>query len=228
MCTSVTCMPYLMNRACYGFERPSCNKACIFPNSTDFKDGLFELPRPGAVARSEACSLGMQVAPSLIPTSGTFFAGNLVMKTFLRPFSLFRWFKKSGCQLLAKECALSTGKLPRRLAQEQWLGNWPRPKWPQMCWRAVKQKSNELPRCFCSLHELVGKYISFSLVVVWQQSVMFKFVKIAFFTPTPPFSSPEPKAHWWAYSLNIFIQIIFTYTQLNIIHVQIFRIRTEA
>ena len=25
----------------------------------------------------------------------------------------------SSCQLLAKECALSTGKLPRRLAQEQ-------------------------------------------------------------------------------------------------------------
>ena len=39
------------------------------------------------------------------------------MKTFLRPFSLFRWFKKSSCQLLAKECALSTGNclggLPR-------------------------------------------------------------------------------------------------------------------
>ena len=33
--------------------------------------------------------------------------------------TLFRWFKKSSCQLLAKECALSTGKLPRRLAQEQ-------------------------------------------------------------------------------------------------------------
>ena len=32
---------------------------------------------------------------------------------------LFRWFKKSSCQLLAKECALSTGKLPGRLAQEQ-------------------------------------------------------------------------------------------------------------
>ena len=75
--------------------------------------------KPGAVAWSEASSLGMQAAPSSIPTSGTFFRGDLVMKTFLRPFSLFRWFKKSSCQLLAKECALSTGKLPRRLAQEQ-------------------------------------------------------------------------------------------------------------
>ena len=28
------------------------------------------------------------------------------------------WFKKGSCQLLVKECALSTGKLPRRLAQE--------------------------------------------------------------------------------------------------------------
>ena len=74
---------------------------------------------PGTVAWSEASSLGMQVAPSSIPTSGTFFHGDLVMKTFLRPFSLFRWFKKSSCQLLAKECALSNGKLPRRLAQEQ-------------------------------------------------------------------------------------------------------------
>ena len=74
---------------------------------------------PGAVARSEASPLGMQAAPSWIPTSGTFFRGDLVMKTFLRPFSLFRWFKKSSCQLLTKECALSTGKLPKRLAQEQ-------------------------------------------------------------------------------------------------------------
>ena len=46
--------------------------------------------RPGAVARSEASSLGMQAAPSSIQTSGTFFRGDLVMKTFLRPFSLFR------------------------------------------------------------------------------------------------------------------------------------------
>ena len=37
---------------------------------------------PGAVVRSEASSLGMQAAPSLIPTSGTFFRGDLVMKTF--------------------------------------------------------------------------------------------------------------------------------------------------
>ena len=100
--------------------------------------------RPGAVARSEARPLGMQAAPSSIPTSGTFFRGDLVMKNFLRPFTLFRWFKKSTCQLLATDCALSTGKLPRRLAQEQCgLGNWPRLKWPKICWRAVKQISNQ-------------------------------------------------------------------------------------
>ena len=79
----------------------------------------FSFNLPAAVARSEACSLGMQAASSSIPTSGTFFRGGLVIKTFLRPISLFRWFKKSSCQLLAKECALCTGKLPRRLAQEQ-------------------------------------------------------------------------------------------------------------
>ena len=55
----------------------------------------------------------------------------LCHEKFLRPFSLFRWFKKSNCQLLAKECALSTGKLPRRLAQEQFgYDNWPRSEWP--------------------------------------------------------------------------------------------------
>ena len=73
--------------------------------------------KPGGVARSEACPSGMQVAPSSIPTSGTFFRGDFVMKTFLRPFSLSRRFKKSSCQLLAKEYVLSTGKQPRRLAQ---------------------------------------------------------------------------------------------------------------
>ena len=51
--------------------------------------------------------------------SGTFFRGDLVMKTFLPPFSFFRWFKKSSCQLPAKEYALSNGKVPKRLAQEQ-------------------------------------------------------------------------------------------------------------
>ena len=36
--------------------------------------------KPGAVARSEACPLGMQAAPSSIPTSGTFFRRDLDMK----------------------------------------------------------------------------------------------------------------------------------------------------
>ena len=86
----------------------------------------------------------MQVAPCSIPTTGTFFRGDFVLKKFLWPFSLFRWFKNSSCQLLAKECAGSTGKLPRRLAQEQCgKGNWPLSKWPEMCWRAVKKKSNQ-------------------------------------------------------------------------------------
>ena len=79
---------------------------------------------PPCISTGRGSSIGSEfawheAAPSSIPTSGTFFRGDLVMKTFLRPFSLFRWFKKSSCQLLAKECALSTGKLPRRLAQEQ-------------------------------------------------------------------------------------------------------------
>ena len=59
--------------------------------------GTSLLHQQGAVARSEACPLGMQAAPTSIPTSGTFFRGDLAMKNILRPFSLFRWFKKSSC-----------------------------------------------------------------------------------------------------------------------------------
>ena len=135
-------------RGWYGYVVPSvvhlkfCFEHCC--SSLLVYSIIFPICRSGAVARSEACSFGMQAAPSSIPTPGIFFRGDLVMKEFLRPFSFLRWYKKSSCQLLAKECALSTGKLPRRLAQEQCgYGNWPRPKWPKMFWKAVKQKSNQ-------------------------------------------------------------------------------------
>ena len=36
--------------------------------------------------------------------------------------TIFSPFKKDSCQLLAKEYVLSTCKLPRRLAQEVWIG----------------------------------------------------------------------------------------------------------
>ena len=36
----------------------------------------------------------------------------VMKKNILRPLSTFRLFKKGSCQLLTKECALSTGKLP--------------------------------------------------------------------------------------------------------------------
>ena len=42
----------------------------------------------GAVARSEACSLGMQATPSSIPTSGTFFRGNI--STAILPLPLIQ------------------------------------------------------------------------------------------------------------------------------------------
>ena len=68
----------------------------------------------------------MEAALSSIPMSYTFFCGGLVGKSenISTAIILFRWFKKSSCQLLAKEHALSTGKLFRGLAQEQggyWL-----------------------------------------------------------------------------------------------------------
>ena len=112
------------------------------------------------ISWSEARPLGMHVALSSIPMSGTFFRGDFVMKTFLWPFSLFSWFMKSSCQLLATECALSTGKLLSRLAQEQCgEGNWPRPKWPKMCWRAVKQKSNQTKPKPSPFHSVLGSQL---------------------------------------------------------------------
>ena len=40
------------------------------------------------------------------------FCEDLVMKIFLQPFFLFCCFKKSICQLMAKECVQSAGNLP--------------------------------------------------------------------------------------------------------------------
>ena len=58
--------------------------------------------------------------PPVRSLSGTFIRGGLVMKkkktTAILPLPLM---KKSSCQLLAKEYALSTGKLHRRLAKEK-------------------------------------------------------------------------------------------------------------
>ena len=77
-------------------------------------------PVPGTVAWSDVHPPGMRMVAGLILKSGkTFFHWDLIMKKYLWPFCPFRWFKKGSCQLLAKEWALSTGKLPRRLAQEQ-------------------------------------------------------------------------------------------------------------
>ena len=55
---------------------------------------------------------GMQVVPKSIPASTAFFREELVMNIFLHPFFLFHQFKKSSCQLIAKECKISIGRLP--------------------------------------------------------------------------------------------------------------------
>ena len=64
----------------------------------------------GMVAWSDPYSCGMQKAACSILMLGTFFHGDLAMKKFVWPFSYFLRFKKSSCQLLVKECVLSTGK----------------------------------------------------------------------------------------------------------------------
>ena len=59
-------------------------KFCTVPSSPPYM--TFEL---GAVAESEACPLGIQETLSSIPMDSTIFRGDLVMKKFLQPFSLF-------------------------------------------------------------------------------------------------------------------------------------------
>ena len=78
---------------------PHANDKETEESDIQYKHCLYCSRKPGAVARSEARPFGMQAPPSSIPTSGTFFHGDLVVKQFLRSFSLF---KKSNCQLLAK------------------------------------------------------------------------------------------------------------------------------
>ena len=51
---------------------------------------LLIILEPGVVGRSEACPLGMQAPPSSIPTSGTFFRGDLVMQIFFTAILPFR------------------------------------------------------------------------------------------------------------------------------------------
>ena len=46
-----------------------------------------------------------EVAGSTPAEVGNILLWRLIMKYFLRSFSPFRWFKKGGCQFLAKECA---------------------------------------------------------------------------------------------------------------------------
>ena len=59
-----------------------------------------------------------------------FFRGDLVMKNISTAIYSFPLIQEGSCQLLAKT-KYSTGKLPRRFAQDQCAQvNWPRSKWP--------------------------------------------------------------------------------------------------
>ena len=64
------------------------------------------------VAQSVARPLGIHKSLRSTPTSGSFYREDLVLQIFLWPFFFIRCFKKNNCQLMVKECTLSTGKLP--------------------------------------------------------------------------------------------------------------------
>ena len=59
---------------------PHANSKETEEPDVQYKHCIYCSRKPGTVARSEARPLGMQAAPSSIPTSGTFFHGDLVMK----------------------------------------------------------------------------------------------------------------------------------------------------
>ena len=61
---------------------------------------------PASVAQLDARPIGDQEVEGSIPAEvGNILSWRLIMKYFLLSFSPFRWFKKGGCQFLAKECA---------------------------------------------------------------------------------------------------------------------------
>ena len=62
--------------------------------------------------RGSSVGSEIQAIPRPTSMSGTLFHEDLFMKIFLQPFFLFGCFRKSSCHLIAKECRLSTGKLP--------------------------------------------------------------------------------------------------------------------
>ena len=65
---------------------------------------------PGTVARSDPRPPGMRTVAGSILGSGNILSWRLVMKSFLRPFSPYRWFKYGSCQLVLVNCF---GSLPR-------------------------------------------------------------------------------------------------------------------
>ena len=52
-----------------------------------------------------------EVAGSSPAEIGNILSWRLIMKYFLRSFSLIRWFKKGSCQFLAKECTILVNRL---------------------------------------------------------------------------------------------------------------------
>ena len=61
--------------------------------------------RPRWLNRMRRPTGDQEVAGSTPAKVGNILSWRLIMKYFLRSFSPFRWFKKSSCQFLAKECA---------------------------------------------------------------------------------------------------------------------------
>ena len=121
------CMKSHLRSFCNAVKVSNLPQLCLFAEVSEEKVpilsvlvNVFEV----GLARSVGCAYRLVSKRSRVRSSLSAHSFVIVWswKKIIRPFSPFRLFKKGSCQLLAKECALNTGKLPRRFAQEVWIG----------------------------------------------------------------------------------------------------------
>ena len=90
---------------------PLCHECCLVhlvsvslvsKSMIQYKNAL---SRPRGLSWMRRPTGDQEVAGSTPAEVGNILSWRLIMKYFLRSFSLFRWFKKGICQFLGKECA---------------------------------------------------------------------------------------------------------------------------
>ena len=112
---------------CNAIKVSNLPELCLFADVSEEKVPIYSMLLNGfEVGRASSVGCAYRLVSRLSRVRSSRPAHSFVeirsWKKILQPFSPFRCFKKGSCQLLAKECTRSTGKLSRRLAQEVWIG----------------------------------------------------------------------------------------------------------